>query len=1043
LSQLHPSPDPILSDIPYPYGAVERPRLLAMLEKHWQHHVILVSGPAGYGKTILAAQFARSIDAPVAWYSLRPVDRDVIELHEHIAHALSHIPKVEPCQVSGELSASESAIYLARSLRAVDRHILIVLDDLHHLDGLPPSQNWLNVFIEHLPQQCHLMLVSRTVPDLSFIHLIAHGEIWGLGQMDLRFDADDLDLFQKQQLAAPMDTEQTALLARLDGWPAGIRLALQPLPPEFVTSVLDIAPSPPEALFEQLARLLFDQLPQGLQQFLLATSTLEQFNVHQCAEVLALTDSLDWLNQAIKRNVFLYQTNAGFSFHPLFRDLLQRDLEKRNPKRFAELHRRAARWFEGRTEWSLAFTHYMAGGDIERARQLAESTSLLMYGQSRFEMLLDWRHRLQEAGQHPPRLASTCSSIYLDRYDYEHALAELAFANTDPAAIIQRAFILQQSGHYQQALDALEQIPASSSADPRLLSQSLRVSGLAHFWLGNLERAIADLKESVLLQRNYGDASNLSHVLQDLQMVYARSSQLEESETCLHEILAIRRVLEGAAGIALALHNLGDHYHQQSRYVEAMDALEEGLSAVTEVRSRRIEGILHWTLGNVKRDLGAFQEAQTYYQQACVLCPKEREPQFHVGILLHTAYLNRWQQRLDDALSLTDEALSLAEHHHMKLEGLLASAHQWALVSLKHQVDPDPHNIISIMERIEHQRGLFPLLRILAFAAAVKLSLGETDAAVSLVSQAVQIADDIRTAQPIAVEMFHSPHLSELITSHTSLYTELLDQDFQTLRAVAQNKRSASLPLPNSPPTHSLRIVTLGQERISRNGEVIPISKWRGAQSREMFFQLLFASSLSRPAIASILWPESTEEQARENFNTTLYQARRAVGKDVILLEDGVYRISPDIEIWCDAYEIEKAAQTARFLSMMDPYGAQLLEKVVSLYQGEFLPGIEADWARPVRAKMRSHYIAALTRLGQSAQLAHDPHKAIAYWQQALAVDELDESVNLLVIKCYALDLGQPHRAIEYYQSFKQLLMDELSVEPGKELRQFIANLKQ
>lgn len=1032
---------PTLSDIPHPFGAIERSRLLDRLNQKWRQHVVLISGPAGYGKTTLAAQFAASVDMPVAWYTVRPLDRDVAALHDRVAQALSHLMQIEACHISEELPASESAIRLAKSLQKVNEPILIVLDDIHQLDGLEHSQNWLRSFIDYLPKRCRVMLVSRTVPDLSFIHLLAHGDVWALGQADLRFDGDELNRLKERQPLTQNDPDQAALLARLDGWPAGSRLALEPLPPEFLRSILGSAQSAPEALFEQLAMQMLRQLPDDLQDFLQASSTLEQFTAHRCTEILGLTGSTSLLNRAVRQNVFLYQTQQEFSFHPLFRDLLQRTLQTVAPDTFADFHRRAAEWFEAREEFGLAFSHYVIGGETANASRLAENTAILMYGQGRFETLLEWRQILREARHHTPHLAFTCSSVYLDRFDYDRALAEVAFAENEPRAIIRRAFIIQQRGHYQHALELLDSIPVSSIENRRLYAVALRVSGLAHLALGNPDLAISHLEQSVALHRQYGDVSNLSRVLQDLQMAYTRVTRLDEAGACLQEIVALRQTLGGAEGIALALHNVGDHYHQQSRYEAALEALEDGLSAISEIRSRRVEGVLKWTLGSVKRDLGLFQTAQTYYQQARTLCPKDSDPQIQVGILLHSAYLNRWQGRLDEAVRLTEDALWLAEQHQLKLETLLAKAHRWAVMRLKnHRQEDEQEDIASIIESLKQLLAFFPLLRILAFSAEAKLTLGDSDVALSFIRQAVQIADTIGTAQPIAAEMLHSPRLFDLITSHLSLYSPLLDQNYQALRTLAQISEDPEITPPDREPTQSLRIVILGQEKISRNGEEISIARWRGAQSRELFFHLLFEGPQSRQGIALELWPDSNEVQARENFNSTLYQARRAVARDTILLEDGRYQINPAIEIWCDAYEVEKAAKSAKLLAISDPYATQQLEKIVSLYQGEFLSGIEADWAIPIRERIDQHYFYALKRLGQATQ-PHDPQKAMRYWKRAIQLDPLDEEVNMLVIQCYAFDLGQKHLAIAHYQRYQQRLQDELKAKPDKALVELMSQL--
>jgi LuxR family transcriptional regulator, maltose regulon positive regulatory protein len=1040
MPHLQPLPESFLSDIPFAFGAIERSRLLTLLRDNWLRRVIVLSAQAGYGKTTLAAQFARSIDAPVAWYHLRLHDQDPAALHDHIAQSLSPLLPVTPPQLIPEQSPREKAICLAKSLQEVDGHFLIVLDDLHEVDDSPPGLEWLNGFIEYLPKHGHLLLITRTDPKVFLVPLIARGEVWGLGASDLAFDTDDLHLLEQQSPPVQKLFDQSELLAKLDGWPAGIRLALQPLPSEVVASILNTTASQPIALFEQLAKKILSGLPSALQQFLMASSTLEHFHLHACIEVLGLQDSARLLNQVIGQNLFLYQSMAGFSFHPLFRNLLQQELKQAAPYAYADYHHKAAEWYQSRADFGSAFSHYVASGEIDQARQLADNTAILLYGQGRLDTLLEWGQVLKSANQHSPQFAFTCSSIHLDRYDYDRALEELEFTDLEPRPMTQRAFILQQTGHYQEALDVLQQIPISAFEDSGLHSLALRVSGLAHFWLGDIDLAIAQLEQSVSLQRQYGDVSRLSHILQDLQMVYHHASRMDDAAVCLQEIVTLRRGLGGAAGIALALHNLGDHHHQQSNYEAALDALQEGIHVIAESRSRRIEGALKWTLGNIKRDLGMFDAAKLYYEQACMLCSKQAEPQIHVGILLHMAYLERWQQNLEAALHLTEEALKLAEQHRMRLAPLLAKAHRWALKCLLQQGE-GLEDITEVITSLREQKSLLPLLRILAYFADVHLALHDSDSAMMFIRDAVQIADTLHTAQPLAGEMVHSLRLSMLIPSHLSLYTRQVDLDFQALQSWIQSSDDSANFASASEPVYSLKVFTLGQERILRNRNFIPVSSWRGAQSRKLFFHLLFEGPQSRSAAACVLWPETSEEQSRENFDTTLYQARKALGRDVILLEEGRYFINPDIHVWCDAVEVGDAVKTARLLSVSAPYSTQLLEKVTKLYQGEFLPDIDEAWTAPIREKLRDDYLFALKRLGQASRLAHAPDEAIRYWKQFLDIDPFDDEVMLLMLQSYALDLGKRQVAVEYYLRFKDLLEAELGLLPSQEMQDFMSQL--
>src|SRR5438552_13512942 len=72
-------------------GFIERPRLLQKLRAVREHKLTLISAPPGYGKTTIAAQFARQVRFPLAWHTVEERERDVPNLHAQAITALSFI----------------------------------------------------------------------------------------------------------------------------------------------------------------------------------------------------------------------------------------------------------------------------------------------------------------------------------------------------------------------------------------------------------------------------------------------------------------------------------------------------------------------------------------------------------------------------------------------------------------------------------------------------------------------------------------------------------------------------------------------------------------------------------------------------------------------------------------------------------------------------------------------------------------------------------------------------------------------------------------
>lgn len=74
---------------------VHRQSLLNLIHDNIQKKVLLISAPAGSGKTSLIADFISDIDIPCCWYSLETSDQDIRLLTEGMIGSLKqHFPSV-------------------------------------------------------------------------------------------------------------------------------------------------------------------------------------------------------------------------------------------------------------------------------------------------------------------------------------------------------------------------------------------------------------------------------------------------------------------------------------------------------------------------------------------------------------------------------------------------------------------------------------------------------------------------------------------------------------------------------------------------------------------------------------------------------------------------------------------------------------------------------------------------------------------------------------------------------------------------------------
>lgn len=1023
-------------------GTIERPRLLGKMQAVLEHRLTLITAPPGYGKTTLAAQFAQQLNRPLAWHTVEEWERDVTSLHTACQHALrSIVPDLSP-PVSHSRSPNELATALTGELRETLRqHIVFVLDDLQNLAGSPSAESWLRAFVTYLPSRCHLILISRIIPDLPLTEMIARREVFAIGQRDLRFTVREVESLA-YKIGKPTEThlDIEQVTQGLEGWPAGIILALQPLPSEFE---LVQGGKSPEALFDSLAGSMLRAQSSQLRNFLLRSSTLTRLTPELCAKILDISNSPYWFDEIQARGLFVSRTAGGLSYHSLFRSFLQRELKATDPALFAQLHQQAAQWFEASHRVEEAIEHFLRAEQADQANAIAERIAHAYHTQGRLETLLNWARQLRQFGAQAPRLYYISAMILTDRYEYDDATDYLQIAehyfqqNNDMHGLvsvaIQHAAIHSVKGEYRQAAAQAAQIIGIEHLPPTLRSRALSILGYALLRTGSTERAVGYLEESLPLYRAESDAYALTQALQDLNVAYMQLGRLDDAGKCLQEIVALSRSLDSASAQAHALNNLGYYYHLRSNYAQASATFQEGLAVATRIVDRRAESYLLWSFGDIQRDRGAFEYALKLYSKGLEL-NGSGEPVVRTALLLSMATLKRWQREFDEAATLAEESYRIAATYDIALNRTMARILLWAVYAECGKARQALAHFAEAEAELESQGATLELLRLHALQANACVLTSEPEAAAQYLKKAAALAGESGSFQPFAAEVFHMPTLRHFVEKQRLAKQKDFALDLRAIEAaqIAALRQGRPNRRLSANITYSIHVTTFGREEVERDERIIATADWRAMAAREMFFYLLFMGPQSREDLCLYFWPDSSIKQVRSNFHTTLYRARQALGDNVIVFQDGFYMIDPELDLHCDALEMKDLARQARLMPARDARTEDLWYRAVQLYQGDFLPIIDSTWALPMRESYHEMYLEALIGLAECARARGDVIRALEMLKRASEVDPYREDIHRLIMTCYAQQ-GEKKKVVNQWNQLRQLLWDELALEPSPE----------
>jgi LuxR family maltose regulon positive regulatory protein len=350
-----------------PPELVARTDLCADLDVAAAADIALVCAPAGYGKTLLLADWARTSTAvDTAWVGIDHGDNDPQRLWSAILAAVTSCPSVPP---SGPLLASiarrppthpDFIAELATALHDLARPIRLILDDVQELVD-PQALDSLRTLIRLKPATVQLVLASRLDPPLSLPRLRLTGRLYELRAAQLTFTSTQAATLL-ESAGLRLTTHQVEVLhRRTGGWAAGLRLATLGLEgsADHETFLTQFS-GDNRSVADYLIGEILDGLTADTQDFLRTISICDPMPVELAAELTGRDDAGNLLDRLEHRTSLVTATGArreAYHVQELLRTHLVADLERRGVRRVADLHAATARWWAAHDQPLPALEH--------------------------------------------------------------------------------------------------------------------------------------------------------------------------------------------------------------------------------------------------------------------------------------------------------------------------------------------------------------------------------------------------------------------------------------------------------------------------------------------------------------------------------------------------------------------------------------------------------------------------------------------------------------------------------------------------------------
>ncbi len=1037
-------------------NAIRRETLFSRLDGSPGRTVAWISGPAGAGKTTLAASYVEARGYRSAWYQVDRDDEDVATFFHYLQHAVRDFhgaPFRAPPR--DDLPLVDVAALSRNCFRAIFSRVaepcVLVLDDLHPLARDGSLLQALEAGLAQVPRHCCVIVTSRVEPPPGFARMRAARQMICVGWDELRLSRAEVGEVAGLRGHSLTPDAADALLERTQGWAAGLVVMLEHA--KLAGGLGEVSQgTAPQLLFDYFAGEIFERFEPQTREFLLRVACLPRMTI-EVAQRLSGSSQAGRLLANLALNDYFVREAVGesarlYEIHPLMREFLLSRAAADLPQAVdAEARRRSAALLLDAGQIEDAVSLFVECGDWPQVARLAASQAPTMLGEGRHQTLRRWIEMLPAdlVDRNAALLQALAESSLLvsprtARYRFDQACrvqeelrdaggAVRAICGAIDAAVLE----FDDLSVIDPWLDKLASLAAGSEAARGALA---RTEALATRMRACALRGRGPLAAPVDLPRS--DAGSKPDALVHVLLALLRGDFAEADGR-----LDLIAPGELGAGMRVALDLTTSFRHWLD------GAFEPGLLAaragLAEANGGGIHGLDVWLrllvaacsvgLGRVEEARGELDALET------------GDAELRRGDRSMVKYLRAWIAGHDGDMSaagrLAQTTVRLAaESGLLWLECL---ARLWAAQAASASKDRASAEAQLRVAAAHAERLDSPLLgcSVRTVLASTALAAGDAAGAMADLSAALALVRERGYRHVVGARPHSVGELCAVALEH--------EVESEAARALV---RSGSLPPPAA--AHRLRqwpwpfeMTFFGGFELMRSSQPVEFPA-KGAGRPVDLLKLLAAHGgrkVRREVVADALWPHSEADFALQSFNQTLHRLRRNIleSNDALTLREGSLSLNPSL-FWLDTWALELRLEDleARLREPRADPAVLLaaLEAALGIYRGPFLP----DESEPaICIGFREHVRGRLLRCvgGVAGRLADAGQHEAAFDCLARLIDRdpTFEAPYRKLMECH-LRRGSHADGVAVYERLRSRLAGHSRAFPSPETQSVYGRLR-
>ena len=1034
---------------------IRRAKLTRKMKMIPEYPLTIIHSGAGFGKSTALALFMKDEKLPGGWYSISPMDDDILPFLSYAVHAIRGIVPAFGCELSTYIDTMDryirdedlsvlSSLFI-NEIVEINAEITLILDDFHQIEHSYTINSWIEKLLEHIPANLHMVISSRSRPGWKQLtKMKACGQFLEIQREDLVLTIEEVELLLTDLYGLEIEPHHLQTIYQMtEGWVIALCMIAQQIPlKKDISKLFEHSSHSLHDFFQYLVMEVFSKQPPIIQQFLEQTSIFEEIEEEICDEVIGIHGAASMLEQLKDRNLFIQKVGLShYRYHALFKEFLENMFQKNNPDNHKVLHERCARFFEKRQLWEEALYHYKNIQHHQAIASILQENGLRMLESGKLESLYDQLTILPEVDM---------ESYYLLWY--------------------LKAEIHRYRSHYQEAEDCYEKSFIGAEKKQDYLGMSMALEGKAKIYLDTIqphhaeqllyeaiayrEKGKGSIEEKGKLYQllsenllNSGKASEAEKWIQKSKAVnfdgnlearlYLRTGRFEEAKKVLYKEKlndTIVTSLPQAHRETDLLLSLIEAFTGEG--IKAKELAQEGIQQGICFKSPFVEACGWIRMGHAVQILNKYEShlAENCYQTALEIMNQLGVDRGKAEPLMGLCILYGTRGELERALEAGKKALQETEKaHDVWLSALITLC--MGITCIYNERLPKALHYLekadSLFQHCEDSFGQmlskFWLSNLYYLEKKQDLYKQTMDECLTL----VQIYDyefffhNRSVFSPRDLQMF------------VPLLIECIKEEVQT-PFVRKTLQDLGVTTVDSHPGYSIRVQTLGQFRLWLGEKEVGEKEWQREKAKELF-QLFITMNepIAKDEVIQILWPYQDKKSADRDFKVALNSLlhvlepkRKARAAPFFIIRDGMfYGLNPNAVIEVDTAHFQELIQEG-LNECEDEKVCYFLERGLTLYQGDYLPDRRYDdWCISKRESLLVYFLRGAEKMAQLMVRRENYEAAINWCEKILERDRTWEEAYRLLMYCYYRKNNRP-QAMKWYQKCTEILEEELGVTP-------------